>query len=111
LTVIEPNGSVIPVDAIASETRSLWLLCSFQGPPEAYARPGGDGLATSARSPGGRRSLKAQQHAGHRRSRSRRRVTLAKISRPGSVDVLGPLVARPSRNGTLAPAGRRYGAP
>jgi len=45
LTVIEPNGSVIPVECGRDGSRPLWLLCSFQGPPEAYARPCGDGIA------------------------------------------------------------------
>src|SRR3984885_10683326 len=58
LTVIEPNGSVIPVERGRDGSRPLWLLCSFQGPPEAYARPRGDGLTAGARSPDGRRSLK-----------------------------------------------------
>ena len=40
LTVIEPKiGSVIPVvDMRSREARPPWLLCSFQGSPEAYAR-------------------------------------------------------------------------
>ena len=44
--------------------------------------------------PGVRRSLKAQQHAGHRERASRRQRVRWRCGRPGSVDVLGPAVAR-----------------
>jgi hypothetical protein len=53
--------------------RPLWLLCSFQGPPEANARRVGEGSSRKRKTPpGGRRSLKAQQHAGHPTPRSRK---------------------------------------
>jgi|SRR3954454_13547456 hypothetical protein len=68
----------------------MWLLCSFQGPP----RGAHEGIPREAR------SLKTQQHAQARAPRCvapregvvgppRKEIRLA---RPGSVDVLGPMV-------------------
>jgi hypothetical protein len=67
----------------------MWLLCSFQGPP----RGAPEGIPR-------RRSLKTQQHA---RARAPRcvapregvvgtRIDEFRLARPGSVDVLGPVV-------------------
>jgi hypothetical protein len=68
----------------------MWLLCSFQGPPRAAH----EGIPRRAR------SLKTQQHARARAPRcvapregvagSPRKET--RLARPGSVDVLGPMV-------------------
>jgi hypothetical protein len=68
----------------------MWLLCSFQGPP----RGAHEGI------PRGARSLKTQQHAPARAPRSvapRESVVGdpiedLRLARPGSVDVLGPVV-------------------
>lgn len=70
--------------------RDMWLLCSFQGPPRGTRR----GI------PGIARSLKTQQHARPRTPRCvapresavgspRKEI---RLGRPGSVDVLGPMV-------------------
>src|ERR1700712_4302327 len=68
----------------------MWLLCSFQGPP----RGAHEGI------PRGARSLKTQQHAPARAPRNvapREGVVGdpiedLRLARPGSVDVLGPVV-------------------
>ena len=68
----------------------MWLLCSFQGPPRGAHK----GI------PRGARSLKTQQHARAQAPRCvapREGVVGAprkeiRLARPGSVDVLGPMV-------------------
>ena len=75
-------------------------------PPARQRDPGG---ASAPISPGGCRSLKAQQHAGTAIALKKTRFTA--MCRPGSVDVLGPLVARDARDGQLAPAGRPKALP
>jgi hypothetical protein len=67
----------------------MWLLCSFQGPP----RGAPEGIPR-------RRSLKTQQHARARAPRDvapregvmGTRIDEFRLARPGSVDVLGPVV-------------------
>jgi hypothetical protein len=65
------SGPVIPVfDRPLIDGRSMWLLCSFQGPWRGlyaglrWACAEAIFLSPLRLTPGGRRSLKAQQHAG-----------------------------------------------
>jgi hypothetical protein len=84
----------------------LWLLCSFQGPPEANARRVGDSLAQARSHPAGAGLSKLNSMPATPR-RAQEWTRRQAQGRPGSVDVLGPLVAPAARNGSLAPAGRR----
>jgi len=110
LTVIEPYvGSVIPVNAIAIARDRCGYCAVFKDRRRQTLAVAVAGHA-SVPPPGSRRSLKAQQHAGHRYSRARKTRSTAN-GRPGSVDVLGPTVARAGRYGPPAPSGRLFGAP
>jgi hypothetical protein len=111
LTVIEPNGSVIPAIA-PSRDRFLCGYCAVfkdrrrQTPaPTANRRGKRDYRQTGA----GLSKLNSMPAAPP--SRSRKTRWSKRCGRPGSVDVLGPTVARATRDGSLAPPGRQYGAP
>jgi hypothetical protein len=112
LTVIEPKwfgDTRCWCDRDCS--RSLWLLCSFQGSPEAYAcrwwRP------NAACATGTRLAPVSQSSTACRlgRRRASRRSAVAGVRQSGSVDVLGPTVARAARYGLLAPPGRLTALP
>ena len=103
---------MIPVvDCDRDCSRSLWLLCSFQGSPEAYARrydarvrgmrgehPARAGLSKLNSMPGC--VVGAPQEG---RSDA--------VAQSGSVDVLGPTAARTARDGPAAPPGRLTALP
>jgi hypothetical protein len=107
LTVIEPNGSVIPVRDRLRRSRTFCGYCavfkdrrrrtpavSVTVSRKRERHPAGAGLSKLNSMPATPR--RAQEW-------TRRQAQ----GRPGSVDVLGPLVARAARDGSLAPAGRR----
>jgi hypothetical protein len=112
LTVIEPKiGSVIPVvDMRSRDARPLWLLCSFQGSPEAYARRAVRRPIRDMRGRAPRRAPVSQSSTACRPPASR----LKKAARsPASWPARLGRRARPggrvelARYGLLAPPGRR----
>ena len=98
LTVIEPKwfGDNPLLIAIAREARPLWLLCSFQGSPEASPPFAGARIPRHARA--GATAAPVSQNSTApcppATSTSRMRCDRQLVGRPGSVDVLGPTVAR-----------------
>lgn len=111
LTVIEPNGSVIPVvDAFAIARERCGYCAVFKDRRRRTLAACGTRPAACAAS--ARLAPVSQSSTACRRGDATpQEGRTAPESRPGSVDVLGPTVARAARNGTLAPPGRHYGAP
>ena len=76
LTVIEPNGSVIPVRDRLRRSRTFCGYCAvFKDRRRRTLAVGGARSRHARWTPGSRRSLKAQQHAGHPTPRSRMDAT------------------------------------
>ena len=75
LTVIEPNGSVIPVRDRLRRSRTFCGYCAVFKDRRRRTPAVSVMFAQARTSPGGRRSLKAQQHAGHPTPRSRMDTT------------------------------------
>ena len=99
------------LEAIANGSRSLWLLCSFQGSPEAYACrwwcPAAACAAGTRLAPVSQSSTACRGSAATRLKSGERPTG----TRSGSVDVLGPTVARTARYGPAAPPGRLTALP
>ena len=99
LTVIEPKWfGDTRCWCVRDCSRTLWLLCSFQGSPEAHARR----LRHSARDMRGEYPARAglsKLNSMPARRRAPQEGRAAPESRPGSVDVLGPTVAQSARDG------------
>jgi hypothetical protein len=110
LTVIEPFcGSVIPVNAIAIARDRCGYCAVFKDRRRRTSAVSG-GLVTQAclhPADAGLSKLNSMPATVVRAQETR----LTAQGRPGSVDVLGPTVARATRDGSLAPPGRQYGAP
>jgi hypothetical protein len=112
LTVIEPsNGSVIPAIALSRDR----FLCGYCAVFKDRRRLTPGPMANRRDKRGYRRAdaglSKLNSMPVAPIARSRRTRLSEHCGRPGSVDVLGPLVARAARYGQLAPAGRLIGAP